>query len=79
MNIRNSDWVIGVVLYTGRLSKLSLNQKTPPSKFSTTERRLNKCVIGIFVFKMVCVIVVTSLAGYFNVRCARTRATWLGL
>lgn len=64
--IRNTPWVLGLVLYTGVKSKLSLNQKQPPSKFSTVERRLNKCVIGIFCFKMFCLVVVTALTAGFH-------------
>ena len=64
--LKNTPWVLGIVIYTGSLTKLSLNQKLPPSKFSTIERRLNKCVIGIFSFKMSLVIVITICSGFFN-------------
>ena len=64
--LRNTEWAIGVVVYTGKYTKLSLNQKLPPSKFSTVERRLNKAVIGIFVFKMGCVISMTVGSAVFN-------------
>ena len=56
-----------MVVYTGKYTKLSQNQKVPPSKFSTIDRRLNKSVVAIFVFKMFCVIVVTIGSAFFNV------------
>ena len=65
--MRNTEWVIGVVVYTGKITKLSLNQQLPPSKFSTVERRLNKCVIAIFSFKIFCVIVITIGSAFFNI------------
>lgn len=56
-----------MVVYTGKLTKLSLNQQLPPSKFSTVERRLNKCVIAIFTFKLFCITVVAIASGFFHV------------
>eukprot|EP01095_Lingulamoeba_sp_RSL-Kostka_P008379 TRINITY_DN2784_c0_g1_i2.p1 TRINITY_DN2784_c0_g1~~TRINITY_DN2784_c0_g1_i2.p1 ORF type:complete len:909 (+),score=364.41 TRINITY_DN2784_c0_g1_i2:325-3051(+) len=64
--LRNTEYVIGIVLYTGKITKLSLNQKLPPSKFSTVERRLNKSVILIFCFNMCCVTVLTIGSAIFN-------------
>jgi len=69
--LRNTDWVVGVVVYTGKATKLSLNQNLPPSKFSTIERRLNKCVVGIFIFKLCCVIVVAIGSLFFNLQYAQ--------
>jgi magnesium-transporting ATPase (P-type) len=34
-------------------TKLSLNQKDPQSKFSSLDKRINKYVIGLFVFQCV--------------------------
>ena len=56
------------MVYTGKFTKLSQNQKVPPSKFSTIDRRLNKSVIAIFLFKMFCVTVITIGSIFFNVR-----------
>jgi len=64
--LRNTEWVVGMVVYTGKLTKLSLNQQLPPSKFSTVERRLNKCVIAIFTFKLFCITVVAIASGFFH-------------
>ena len=51
--IKNSGWVIGIALYTGRNSKLILNSKQPRVKLSIIEKKLNKYLIGIFIFLMI--------------------------
>ncbi|KYQ94389.1 transmembrane protein [Tieghemostelium lacteum] len=66
--LRNTDWLIGVVVYCGKDTKLSLNQKNPPSKFSTVEKRLGRSVIGIFCFKLVLVLIGTTLGTIFHER-----------
>lgn len=38
--LKDTDYVIGCVIYTGQDTKLSLNSKTIPNKFSTVERYL---------------------------------------
>ena len=51
--IKNSGWVIGIALYTGRNCKLILNSKQPRVKLSIIEKKLNKYLIGIFIFLMI--------------------------
>ncbi|KAJ7700010.1 hypothetical protein B0H17DRAFT_1196026 [Mycena rosella] len=43
--LRNTDWVIGVVLYTGRDTKIVLNSGGAPSKRSKVERQMNPQVL----------------------------------
>eukprot|EP01112_Ceratiomyxa_fruticulosa_P002099 TRINITY_DN12231_c0_g1_i1.p1 TRINITY_DN12231_c0_g1~~TRINITY_DN12231_c0_g1_i1.p1 ORF type:complete len:1071 (+),score=237.34 TRINITY_DN12231_c0_g1_i1:405-3215(+) len=63
--LRNTPYLFGVVVYAGKDTKLSLNQKSPPSKFSTIERRLNRSVIGLFFFTISLCIIATILHYYF--------------
>ncbi|KAN0003647.1 hypothetical protein ACTFIZ_009801 [Dictyostelium cf. discoideum] len=69
--LRNTHFIIGIVLYCGKDTKLSLNQKNPPSKFSTIETRLGRSVIGIFCFKVILVIIATVLSSLFEFNTAR--------
>lgn len=39
--LRNTQWVIGLVLYTGEDTKISLNSGDTPSKRSRVERKMN--------------------------------------
>lgn len=51
-SLRNTEWVVGIAVYCGADTKLALNQKLPPSKFSSLDKQLNNVVIGIFLFKI---------------------------
>mmetsp|Transcript_6396 Transcript_6396/g.8898 ORF Transcript_6396/g.8898 Transcript_6396/m.8898 type:complete len:1206 (+) Transcript_6396:189-3806(+) len=64
--LRNTAWVVGLIAYTGTDTKMSLNQKNPPSKMSTLERKMNRVVGGIFAFKISCVFLFGILAGVFQ-------------
>ncbi|KAF8315252.1 phospholipid-translocating ATPase, partial [Clavulina sp. PMI_390] len=43
--LRNTDWVIGIVVYTGADSKIVLNSGNTPSKRSRVERQMNPMVL----------------------------------
>ena len=56
-NLRASGWCVGMVVYTGAHTKLSLNSKSVPSKLSSMDRIVNKTlVIAIFGLIVVCVL-----------------------
>jgi phospholipid-translocating P-type ATPase (flippase) len=55
--VRATEWCVGVVVYTGRETKLSLNSKRPPSKLSSVDRIVNRTLLtAISVMIAVCVI-----------------------
>ncbi|KZP01087.1 phospholipid-translocating P-type ATPase [Calocera viscosa TUFC12733] len=58
--LRNTEWVIGVVLYTGLDTKIMLNSGGTPSKRSKVERQMNPQVIVnlllLAVISVVCAI-----------------------
>jgi len=45
--LRNTQWVYGVVVYTGHESKLMKNAKRPPLKMSNVDRTTNMQVSAI--------------------------------
>ncbi|KAJ7638744.1 phospholipid-translocating ATPase [Roridomyces roridus] len=48
--LRNTEWVIGVVLYTGLDSKIVMNSGGAPSKRSKVERQMNpQVLINLFI------------------------------
>lgn len=47
-SIRSTSWVVGVVVYTGRESKIILNSRAAPSKLSTIEKTMNNLIYIIF-------------------------------
>mmetsp|Transcript_19415 Transcript_19415/g.3173 ORF Transcript_19415/g.3173 Transcript_19415/m.3173 type:complete len:119 (+) Transcript_19415:220-576(+) len=48
--LRNTDFVYGVVVYTGHETKIMLNSKSPPSKVSNVLRKMNKILYSVFFF-----------------------------
>jgi phospholipid-transporting ATPase len=53
--LKNTDYAIGVVIYTGHESKIMLNSKEAPSKTSNVLLRMNKMLYTVFLFQaMIC-------------------------
>ena len=50
--LKNSNWVVGMVVYTGRLTKLSLNMNQPKFKFSGIETSLNEFVPKVLFLQL---------------------------
>ncbi|KAJ3362384.1 phospholipid transporting ATPase [Allomyces arbusculus] len=65
-NLRNTEWVIGLVLYTGPDTKIQLNAGATPSKRTRIEKQMNPQVILNFVilFGLCCVCAVTYMLYY---------------
>ena len=55
--IRATEWLVGIVVYTGAHTKLSLNSKKPPSKLSAVDRIVNQALaVAITVLLVLCVL-----------------------
>ena len=48
--LRNTNWVIGIVLYTGKNNKIILNSKKAKIKVSLLEKNLNKFLTLLLIF-----------------------------
>ena len=65
--LRNTQWIIGIVCYTGHNCKIMKNSKDPRVKYSSVERLMNKSLIFIFIFQIVLCLISAILRGvYFN-------------
>ncbi|CAM9707233.1 unnamed protein product [Chrysoparadoxa australica] len=53
--IRNTEWVMGVVVYTGEDTKIMRNSRNPPSKLSCIDRSINNTILLIFLSDLVLV------------------------
>ena len=71
MVVRNTPWSIALVAYCGEETKLSLNQKDPPSKFSSLDKQINKIVIGAFAVQMLLCIAATIGSRVWEVNISR--------
>ena len=51
--LKNTNWIIGIVVYTGMNNKIILNSKKLRMKISKVEKKLNYFLIFVFVFLMI--------------------------
>ena len=59
--LKNTNWIIGIVVYTGMNNKIILNSKKPRMKISKIEKQLNYFLLFVFVFLMICCMVCSIL------------------
>ena len=52
--LKNTNWIIGIVVYTGMSNKIILNSKKPRLKMSKVEKKLNLYLLFVFGFLIVC-------------------------
>jgi len=53
--VRNTEWVLGLVVFTGTDTKLVRNSFETPSKFSTLDKLMNQTVALILCIMVVCI------------------------
>ena len=51
--LKNTSWIVGIVIYTGMNNKIILNSKKPRTKMSVIEKKMNKYLIGIFILLII--------------------------
>jgi phospholipid-translocating P-type ATPase (flippase) len=51
--LRNTNWAVGIILATGKDTKIQMNFAEPPFKVSTTMKTLNYIVLTLFGFMIV--------------------------
>jgi phospholipid-translocating ATPase len=66
-HLRNTDWLIGVAVYTGNDTKIGQNKSHPPIKWTQMDRFVNKLVAIVFVFQLLIVIVLGVLGNVWSV------------
>lgn len=60
--LKNTDWIVGVVVYAGQETKAMLNTAVSPSKRSRLERHMNRETLWLSVFLFVmCAVVATGM------------------
>ena len=55
--LKNTNWIIGIVVYTGMNNKIILNSKKPRLKMSKVEKSLNLYLSFVFIFLLICCII----------------------
>jgi len=64
--VRNTNWIIGLVVFTGADTKIMLNGGDTPSKRSKIEKETNFNVVMNFLILMVMCITTAIVSGYFE-------------
>lgn len=73
--VRNTNWIIGLVVFTGADTKIMLNGGETPSKRSKIEKETNFNVIMNFLILLVMCITTAIVSGYFETL-DNTSADW---
>ena len=63
--LKNTSWIIGILVYTGHNCKIMKNSKDPVTKYSSVELLMNKALISIFIFQAILCIISAILRGYY--------------
>lgn len=50
--LKNTAWAVGLVVYTGRESKIVMNSRSTPSKLSLLEKTMNSLVLFVFMLQL---------------------------
>ena len=51
-SLKNTEWVIGLVVYSGHDTRIMRNQSKTRTKFSQLELKTNRQIIYIFMFQL---------------------------
>lgn len=60
--LKNTEWIIGLVVFTGNDTKLMKNSKYPPHKRSNIEKRINKYLSFVFTVLFTIAILSASIS-----------------
>lgn len=64
--LRNTHYIYAMIVYAGVHTKLFLNMKPAPSKFSTLNHTLNRCVFWIFVIQQCLCLFMAIISGIWD-------------
>lgn len=66
--LKNTDWIIGVVAYTGKDTKIMRNAEDAKTKQSNVESMTNRLIVGIFVLQVAICLSIAILSGIWTSR-----------
>ena len=65
--LKNTPWIVGIVVYVGHDCKIMKNAKDPVTKYSSLERLMNFGLVIIFIIQAILCIIAAILRGtYYN-------------
>ncbi|KAJ2782484.1 phospholipid transporting ATPase [Coemansia javaensis] len=75
--LRNTQWVVGVAVFTGNETKIMMNAGDTPSKRSRIERMMNRQVVSQFCLLFVLCLLTAVLAGIYYARPSSFQALFI--
>jgi phospholipid-transporting ATPase len=62
--LKNTKWIYGLVVYTGKVTKIMLNSESSASKMSQVEVKVNRLLVFIFMFQVVLCLICALAFGF---------------
>ena len=62
--LRNTNWIVGLIIYTGMNNKIILNSKKPRMKVSKIETNMNYYLIFVLFFLILCCLICSLMHNY---------------
>ena len=78
-SLRNTDWVYGLVIYSGHDTRIMMNSSKARTKFSNLETQTNRQIVYIFLFQILICIGCASLNQMWTLRVGKELHPYLGL
>lgn len=63
--LKNTTWIVGVVVYTGHDTKIFRNSKSPPHKISNVMKQMNSMLLQVFILQLIIVFLSTGMNYYW--------------
>ena len=63
--LKNTPWIVGIVVYVGHDCKIMKNAKDPVTKYSSLERLMNYGLVAIFIMQAILCIISAILRGTY--------------
>ena len=63
--LKNTKWIIGIVVYTGHNCKLMKNAKEPRTKFSSVETLMSRSLVFIFILQAILCLLAAIFRGIY--------------
>ena len=63
--LKNTPWIVGIVVYVGHDCKIMKNAKDPVTKYSSLERLMNFGLVAIFIIQAILCILAAILRGTY--------------
>ena len=63
--LRNTEWILGITIYTGHNTKLMQNAKKPKIKYSRIDIFLNRLLLAIFIVQVILCILASIFHAYY--------------